>query len=327
MRSGFPFFTKMNSLTATLKALDYGKLPLSDYSRSYILRMLPDLDYYMSIYGRCLHSMLRAGKKEPSELTLVDYGGGHGFLSMAAKRCGVGRVVYVDVNPQAAEAVKVVSAAVGEGPDVVLTGDSSVLRRWCEDNGLRPDVLLGMDVIEHIYRLEDFFADLYAVNPGMPMLFTTGSTPYNPWVKRRLHRIMKNDESLFRLQRRDFILTQRPDLSHRAALTWADRTRGLVFDDVLKAVRDNQPVVLKDRYNTCDPATGSWTERILPVADYRRLLAPYGAHLRVHKGFYNGFRSGIKGIVSRLLNGALLLPLTHWLAPFIILECQSRTSS
>ncbi|MBR1550475.1 MAG: SAM-dependent methyltransferase [Bacteroidales bacterium] len=299
---------------------------MSDYSRSYIIRMLPSIDYYMDIYGCCLRRALGAAAKVPADVTLVDYGGGHGFLSMAAKRSGVGKVIYVDVNPQAAEAVKAVSATVGEGPDVVLTGDSADLRRWCEENAVRPDVVLGMDVIEHIYRLEDFFADLYAVNPDMPMLFTTGSTPYNPWIKRRLHRVMKEDESVFCSQRCDFIRAQFPTMSFPEAVFWSQHTRGLVYDDVLKAVKTTLPHFLKDRYNTCDPATGSWTERILPISDYRRRLSPYGTRLVVRKGFYNTHRSGIKGIVSRLLNVLLFLPLTHWLAPFIVLECRSRTS-
>lgn len=316
----------MDTLAATLKSLDYGALPLSDYSRSYILRMLPNLDFYMDIYRRCLRRALAAVPTAPSGLTLVDYGGGHGFLSMAAKRCGVGRVVYVDVNPQAAEAVKAIAATAGEGPDVVLTGDSAVLRQWCTANDVRPDLLLGMDVIEHIYRLEDFFADLHAVNPAMHMLFTTGSTPYNPWVKRRLRRVMKSDEHIFLSQRCKFIREQFPTMIYPIAAYWAYSTRGLVYDDVVKAVKSNKPNYLKDEYNTCDPATGSWTERILPIGDYRRLLAPHGVRLRVRKGFYNSRRGGAKGVASRVLNAVLRLPLTHWLAPFIVLECRPAQS-
>ena len=30
-----------------LKNLDYDSLPISDYSRNYILRLLPNLDYYL----------------------------------------------------------------------------------------------------------------------------------------------------------------------------------------------------------------------------------------------------------------------------------------
>lgn len=138
---------------------------------------------------------------------------------------------------------------------------------------------------------------------------------------------MKKDEELFCSQRRDFIMEHFPTMIYPIVAYWAENTRGLVYDDVVKAVKTNSPSVLNDSYNTCDPATGSWTERILPIDDYRRLLAPYDIHLRVHKGFYNVHRSGAKGLASRLLNLLLNLPLTNWLAPFIVLECQSRTSS
>lgn len=326
MRSGF-LFVSMDNLADTLKALDYGALPLSDYSRNYILRLLPAIDYYMLIYRRCLHSMLDASPKAPAEMTMVDYGGGHGFLSLAAKRCGIGRVIYIDINPQASEAVAAIAAVVGEGPDVVLTGDSATLRRWCAENAVCPDLLLGMDVIEHIYRLEDFFADLYAINPSMPMLFTTGSTPYNPWVKRRLHRVMKSDERIFRQARLDCILEHHPDMNYPVALAWADSTRGLVFDDVLKVVETRMPYGIIDFYNTCDPATGSWTERILPIDDYRRLLSPYGARLKVCKGFYNAFRGGFKGVVSRMLNVILHLPSTRFMAPFIVLQIHTEPAN
>lgn len=323
MRSGF-LFVSMDKLAVILKTLDYGALPLSDYSRSYILRLLPAIDYYMLIYRRCLQRMLEASPKAPAEMTMVDYGGGHGFLSLVAKRCGVGRVIYIDINPQASEAVTAIAAAVGEGPDVVLTGDSATLRRWCGENAVCPDLLLGMDVIEHIYRLEDFFADLYAINPSMPMLFTTGSTPYNPWVRRRLHRIMESDEMIFRQARLDCILEHYPDMFYPIALAWANCTRGLVFDDVLKAVATQKSCVIKDLYNTCDPATGSWTERILPIDDYRRLLAPYGVRLKVRKGFYNAFRGGLKGFASRMFNVLLRLPGTRFMAPFIVLQIHTE---
>ena len=86
-----------------LKDIDYHSLPISDYSRRYILRMLPVLDYYLDIYHRCLKQMIRALRKEPSDITMVDYGGGHGFLSLTAKELGIGRVIYIDINPQAVE--------------------------------------------------------------------------------------------------------------------------------------------------------------------------------------------------------------------------------
>lgn len=308
-----------------LKNIDYDSLPISDYSRQYIKRMLPVIDYYLDIYRRSLRQMIQALGKAPADIAMVDYGGGHGFLSLTAKDMGIGRVIYVDFNPQAVETVMALSKEVGEGPDEVLLGDAGVLRQWCADNGVTPDALLGMDVIEHIYRLEDFFANIYAANPNIFMLFTTGSTPYNPLVVRRLHRIMQADElghngqpGFFQL-RKEHILKHFPDMKDLEADIWATDTRGLTYPDTLTAVDTHTPYKDIDAYNTCDPATGSWTERILPITAYQALVRPYHATVSVRLGYYNTHRKGLKGIVSRLANLLLHIPIARLVAPFITL--------
>lgn len=313
-----------------LKDIDYHNLPISDYSRQYILRMLPDMDYYLDIYRRSLEQMVRTVGKPPSAITMVDYGGGHGFLSFTAKQMGIGRVIYIDINPQAVETVKALSKELGNGPDDVLVGDAKILRQWCADNGVRPDALLGMDVIEHIYRLEDFFVDVYATRPDIFMLFTTGSTPYNPRVVKRLRRIMQADElghggqpGFFQL-RKKYILQHYPEMKDFEADIWAADTRGLTYPDILSAVDTHTPFRNIDAYNTCDPATGSWTERILPISAYRSLVQPYGATVDIALGYYNSYRRGLKGIASRLLNLLLHCPLFRFLAPFIILSIKSE---
>lgn len=315
-----------------LKAIDYHSLPISDYSRQYILRMLPDMEYYLEIYRRSLDAMLRHVGKRASDITMVDYGGGHGFLSLTAKSMGIGRVIYVDFNPQAVETVKALSKEMGNGPDNVLQGDAGTLRKWCQENAITPDALLGMDVIEHIYRLEDFFADIYAVNPHIYMLFTTGSTPYNPRVVRRLHRIMQADElghngqeGFFQL-RKKHILKHYPEMKDWEADIWATDTRGLTYPDILVAVDTHTPNTDIDNYNTCDPATGSWTERILPISAYKTLVEPFHATVSVQLGYYNTHRKGVKGVASRLLNLLLYCPLFRCIAPFIVLSFYSEFS-
>lgn len=304
----------------TLRNLDYQSLEISDYSRNYILRLLPTLDYYLDL---CLRVLRRL---PATTHTLVDYGGGHGFLSLLAKRLGIAQVIYIDHNPQGAETVRALSERLGERPDVVLTGDQHTLSEWCRAHQALPDALVGIDVIEHIYRLEPFFDDLFDLNPRMHLLFTTGSNPCNPWVRRRLHRIMRQDERGsgdtpgFRELRRRHIASLRPDLGDAELDRLATLTRGLTYPDIASAIQQPHFETEPSRYNTCDPATGSWTERILPLSTYRRLTASHDATLTVSNGFYNSHRPGPKGLASRLLNLLLLLPASRWLAPFIILE-------
>lgn len=308
-----------------LKSIPYDSLPISDYSRNYILRLLPQLDYYLEIYQRCLRQMLRETGLPKSEIVMVDYGDGHGFLSLTAKEMGIGQIIYVDFNPQAVHTIKTLTEKVGFGPDIILEGDSTTLRQWCLKHNVTPNLLLGMDVIEHIYRLDSFFENLYAINPSLPMLFTTGSTPFNRHAIRRLHRIMQADELGhgnqlgFHTLRKMFILSHYPLMSECEAEVWASNTRGLTYTDIPAAIESLTPNKMSDPYNTCDPATGSWTERILPIKDYQTIVNPYHAKVSVQNGFFNTHRTNIKGIASQLFNLLLRLPLFRSFAPFITL--------
>ena len=308
----------------TIDTINYNNLPISDYSRRYILRMLPVMQYYESIYDKCLDMVLAGLEKPLGDVVMVDYGGGHGFLSFQAKRRGIGQVIYVDFNPKAVQTVNAISDELGYGPDVVLCGDSKVLKDWCKKEQEMPDVVMGMDVIEHIYCLDDFFAELHAINPMLRMLFTTGSNPYNKRVCRRLRKVMKKDEELFRGIRQDFITKQFPTLTEKQVDYWAVNTRGLNFDDIYRAVDSEVPNLLNDRYNTCDPSTGSWTERILEIEAYQDLLNPYMWQLHVEKGFYNESRGGIKGCASRLINRFVDMSWGVNIAPFIILNITAQ---
>ena len=308
-----------------LKVIDYDSLPISDYSRNYILRMLPNIDYYLEIYQRSIDLMLQRLGKKAEDIVMVDYGGGHGFLSLTAKQMGIGKVIYIDLNPQAVEAVHAVSAKVGNSPDIILQGDSKELKQWCIENGVVPDAVLGMDVIEHIYQLEVFFDYLYTITPNLFMLFTTGSTPFNPRVKRRLRRIMMQDElghggkpGYFQL-RKQFILKNYPDMSDLDADVWASDTRGLTYPDILVAVDTHNPNIRVDNYNTCDPATGNWTERILPIKRYQQIVDRYHATVEVGLGYYNSHRRGLKGLAAKVGNLFIRITDCRKLAPFITL--------
>ncbi len=299
---------QQRTLAENLKNIKMSSLGLTKHSRASLKRTVSAIDYYLDIYRNCLDKVLELCQLSPSEMTIVDYGGGHGILSIFAKRLGFGRVVYIDNHPDSLETLQVLSDRLGSAPDVTLKGDANTLKKWCEEQNAKPNALLAMDVIEHIYILDEFFATMHDVSPQMQMVFTTASNPSNKRVVRRLHQAMQKDEKGssgnkgFYGIRRDYLLRLYPDMSDTQLDYWATNTRGLVLDDIARAVESQSPNLLLDSYNTCDPVTGSWTERILPVDDYRHLLQPYGYGLTVLPGRYNEYRRGLKGIASRRRN-------------------------
>jgi hypothetical protein len=98
-----------------------------------------------------------------------------------------------------------------------------------------------------------------------------------------------------------------------------------MYEDIAKTIDINHPPLPEDKYNTCDPETGNWAERILPIHYYRDLLELYGYTLTIQKGFYNEHRSNaLTSFLSRCANTLIRYtgPLGLCLAPFILLQCE-----
>ncbi len=303
-----------------LKKLDPATLEISDYNKRYLERMRPDWDFYQEIYSHCLDIVAANLEKPIEEATIVDYGGGHGVLSIMAKERGFGQVIYIDNNKKCVETAGVLTDRLGIGPDVMLEGEATELCKWSRRDEVNIDYLLGMDVIEHIYCLDDFFSSLMKINPRMGMIFTTGSTPYNKKVMKRLRKIMINDEQTYRSLRNEYIRASFPDLTEKEIDYWTENTRGLIYQDISRAIESSSPNILSDPYNTCDPRNGNWTERILPISNYEQLLKQYHHNLTVESGFHNTHRKGLKGRLSRWQNKLIALSHGQHRAPWLILN-------
>lgn len=278
--------------------------------------------YYLDIYNGCVESL------SASDSVIVDYGGGHGLFSFFAKQMGFKQVIYIDINPESARKVEELKQKKSYGPDVILCGDAPELKKWCLENTVVPNHLVSIDVIEHIYNLDTFFADLFTINPDMKMVFTTASNPYNRLKVRKLRKAMAGDEkgnnekNNFYTLRREYIHAQYPDFDENTLNYWASATRGLVFDDIKAVVDGEKPQPKVDGCNTCDPRTGSWTERVLPIADYQRIVENNGQTLTCENGFYNRYAKWYKSLVAKILNCfiALFPKAGRRIAPFIYLK-------
>ena len=310
----------------TLKKL-FPVLSLEQTSRRYLERMMPSIDYYFDIYSHCLDIAANAIQIPIEKATLIDYGGGHGLLGIIAKKLGWHEVVYIDINPTSAHTVRTLSETLGHGPDTILTGDSVLLREWLRANHRQPHALLGMDVIEHIYRLDTFFNDIIAdTSQPLFLLFTTASNPFNAHICSRLRRIMQSDETGTTEQpnyytlRHDFIARQRPELTPDQLHRWVVNTRGLIFDDIQEYLDKDEMPTPTDPFNTCDPRTGNWTERILPIKRYQELLDTHKYQLSVENGWYNTRHNIPKKTCAQLLN----IVNSPRLAPFLILKANYK---
>lgn len=312
-----------------LQKVHFDTLPISDYNKKYIRRILPKMDYYADIYFKIVERYIEEEKLFPAKDTVVDYGGGHGFLSIFLKMTGIARVIYVDKNPESVAAASTIKDAVGLGADVFLCGEEEELIDWCRANGVKPSLLIGLDVIEHIYDLEKYLGNLFTEFTEMYHCYTTASVEKNIFKTRKLKKQMYLDEygtdtkqGYFDI-RKQFIKNEFPALTDEEAHLWAADTRGMNYKDILLTVSLKMDVTPKDDYNTCDPETGNWTERILPEKEYRDIIGRHGGGLLIFPGYYNKFHKGIKKIVAKILNRLMRKEyFRQRLQPFIFLYIQ-----
>lgn len=276
-----------------IQKIDFSQLDISDYNKKYISSLLPHLDYYFEIYA---DAIIRIQKNGITSEYFIDFGGGHGFLSLFLKRLKM-NVIYCDHNPLSVNTVTIIKAITGFGPDIIIEGSSSELKSYCKTNNILPKYLIATDLIEHIYDLNCFFSDFQTLNPSLEMIFTTGSVKSNILKTKKLRKIMIEEEAnIYFPIRKQFITEKYPDIASNEIDKLTKSTRGMIFSDIIKNVdiyleTSVLSVIDIDKYNTCDPRTGNWTERILSKKQYRKIINNNHFQVAFKNGFYNENRS------------------------------------
>jgi 2-polyprenyl-3-methyl-5-hydroxy-6-metoxy-1,4-benzoquinol methylase len=324
---------------ALLSSIQADALPVSSYAKRYLQHILDHKKYYCHIYARILSLALQNTQKKKEDICLLDYGAGNGLMGLLAKYCGFGKVFINDLSNDFLTAATELSKALQIQPDGFIEGEIENVQNYF--NSFHPDVIVGSDVIEHIYSLEDFFTAVKQVNPAMITVMSTACNPANPFKVRQFKKLQVKDELYggspgdhalfgetviepFIETRRKIIATcARHKLAGTAIHNLTTVTRGFRKDDIENAVEKYilsgmLPVPLAHPTNTCDPLTGSWSERLLGFDEYNAVYANAGFTVEFYDGFYNEYDAGLKSKALLFINK--LIPLArHALSPFIIL--------
>jgi 2-polyprenyl-3-methyl-5-hydroxy-6-metoxy-1,4-benzoquinol methylase len=309
------------SFAAKLSDINPDVLPMSDYCKRYLYHLLTHRFYYLAIYTHVLDNIIDPFGKTAGQLNLVDYGAGNGLLGMFAKYCGFKKVFICDVDADFVQASQIVSRQLQISIDGFINGDIDKLQDAVK--GQTIDVMAGTDVIEHIYNLDDFFASVQAINKKMVTVFTTASNPDNFIKTRQLKKLQLKDElqgsnpedfllagaekhEAFIVMREKIIAQYFPGLTKADLMQLSSQTRGLKKEDILTAVQHflntGELPVAEGNFNTCNPLTGSWTERILSIKEYKNIYTEHGFSLILKNGFYNSYSPGFKKYLNRALN-------------------------
>jgi len=314
------------NLRGKLLALDSANQPLSEYTQRYLGDSLNHRDDLLGTYTWLMGLALGPEETDCEMLTVLDYGGGTGLLSLLAKEAGFREVIYNDIYDVSCHDARVLARSLGLEADRYVCGDARDLRDDARREGWKANVLLSFDVIEHIYDVDTFLGMLPAFGPpSYSVVLASSANGFNPRTRQltmRLHRRRetrnkskkwgyKRRDSLesFRSLRRQMIRLIDPQISERELKTLALRTRGLAGKDILRAVeRDrNTGRLPRPRHatNTCDPRTGNWSEQLLNPFQLARKLTAHGFRAGVRGGYYPDYEKRLKRRFTSLLNRSI----------------------
>ncbi|MBS1749086.1 MAG: hypothetical protein JST63_04235 [Bacteroidetes bacterium] len=327
---------QIQSFIDTLQQLDTSALTIESYSYGYLKHLLHHKKFYLEIYRTILNYVLKNSTKKKAEMVVIDYGSGNGLLGFFAKHCGFGIVINIDISEEFCMSQLDIFKTNKLEIDEIFCGD---IENFGKTSSIVPDALIGTDVIEHIYDLEKFFHVLSSINKNLITVLTTASNEKNWLKKSQLIRIQLKDEwkgnapsgsnkeeMPFREIRRGIIKDIIGNESIHEIETLVTYTRGLNKYDIEKAcknylIKKELPPPLQHPTNTCDPITGSWTERLLTYQDYHNLYYKYQFKLSILNGFYNTYQSFPKSLFMQLLNYFIknFGKFGNFISPFIIL--------
>ncbi len=317
------FSTQINSFVQKLDSINIDEISTSPLVKEYLQSVLQNKHYYTKIYAFVLQNTLTKSNKKIEEISLLDFGCGNGLLAMFAKHCGFAKVYGCDFNNDFVEASNTLNKVINIEIDGWFVSNEDELLNTC--NHLKLDVVIGTDVIEHIYDLNLFFKNIHLLNPAMVTGFTTASVYDNYFKRKKLYKLMLQDETIGSnafhatskdeyagisyLEIRKIIITKLfPQLQQNVVDILATATRGLRKNDI--AIYVNKyfetsiiiDVLSTNKFNTCDPITGNFTERMLTLKEYKSLYHHNQFSLEVISCFYSAEGKNIKSIVQKMLN-------------------------
>jgi len=300
-----------------LQRIDPSNLAMTVYWQRYLKSYQKNLSSSLTKCVYLLAHLIPPHWQEGSVCALVDYGGGLGFLSLLTQEAGIAHPVYVDLNPEAAEAAQAVAAAVGLGIDKVVVGDETKLLAYMQPGNYESVAIASSNVIEHIYDLDDFFGHLDRLSvPHVRIGMATTVNALNRHIRNRYMRIHLKYELRGRSgkhgrtppaaildTRREIVRQVAPGLSPGRVELLALRTRGYRRDHIENAVRDylstkTLPPSIGHPTNTCWPDTGNWCDRLLDPYEIVATLDRYGFTSCVRTGYYSVKRGGMSRAVK-----------------------------
>jgi len=273
-----------------------------------------------------LYNSISLVKKEPKDVTIMDYGAGIGSLYILAKMIGCKRVIYNDILEEWKQNALLIAKAINKDVDDYIVGNIDETLQIINNKAIVIDIITSRNVIEHIYKLDKFYTCISNYQPKAIVYSSTTANFNNPAMNIQHLLLHRRIEKVYYQQRIDFIQNNFPNIEKHSTHTLAVNTRGYEKSELQQAVEkfiEHKTNPQKNYYytNTCDITYGVWAENLLPFKVHKQMIESNGKLMCMIKpGFWDThYHSAWKNLMGKFFNQLICnVPfLSFLLAPFV----------
>jgi 2-polyprenyl-3-methyl-5-hydroxy-6-metoxy-1,4-benzoquinol methylase len=319
---------RANHLYKKLVLLDISDMDIDDFGKYYFTNHHGGSRLFFSVQSSAdiIYRSVKKTNKPITELTFIDYGAGLGTLFLLAGLAGFKKVYFNDYFPQWAGYAKMICDKLEITIDDYISGDIDAVIGYGKLNNIHFDILASRNVVEHIYKLRDFYTKLSQSGITSLCYATTTANYHNLAMRLKHYRHhYQVEKTMYKKQRADYIKELVPAINDTDLNALVKLTRGRAFADFSNAIDyyfEKQPIPEVEflRTNTCDCKTGVWAENLITRINYFSIIQQPGFTVDYSAGFWDThYKYGILNIITGILNR--LIKITgkkgYWFAPFV----------
>jgi hypothetical protein len=238
---------------------------------------------------------------------------------------GCKKVIYNDLLEEWKQNALLIAKAIDIDVDEYIVGDIEETLKILQEKAIVCDIITSRNVIEHIYKLDEFYKIIYNYQSNSIVYSSTTANFNNPAMNLK-HVLYHNKvEKIYLRQRIDFLQDQFKQLDSNAVKKLAEATRGYEKSELTKAINSfiaKGALPTKNYYytNTCNINYGVWAENLLPFRIHKKMINAGNKECIIKPGFWDThYAKPWKNKMGTFLNTIIYSneSLGFLLAPFI----------
>ena len=313
-------------LLALMQTINVDTIGLSAHGKEYFTGShFKRLFFSIQTSAHLLYNSITLTKKDVKDIVIMDYGAGIGSLYILAMMIGCKQVIYNDILEEWKQNALLIAEAIGKDVDEYIVGNIEDTLKVLEKKQIICDIITSRNVLEHIYKLDDFYKIINQYQPKAIVYSSTTANFNNPAMNLQHVLLHRKLEKIYLQQRIDFIKASFPSLDENTVTLLATNTRGYERSEVVSGIEQyisHGIVPAKHFYytNTCDMNYGVWVENLLPFRIHKQLAKGIYTDCTIKPGFWDThYQTPWKNAMGTLFNKVIAFAPTlgFILAPFI----------